>query len=196
MIIYLLFIILFKTFFKLHFKKYDYHSLFRSFFCFGISTLSLLTTVLYWNDLILKPFDTNWISIHINKLMLNYMIYDTLYYIYSKKYRIDLIIHHIICICFFGINYDKLLLTFCSINEIISSFNWIGILYPKYIWIGKFIRLYSILFIRFFVWLYTLYFIRNDTNIFYLGLIFISVFIGLDLYWIWIIISNYFNTQK
>lgn len=196
MLIYLFIIILLKTYFKSYYKKYDYHSLFRSFFCFGISTLSLLTTILYWNNLILNPFDSNWLSIHINKLMLTYMLYDTAYYIYSNKYRIDLLIHHIICIGFFGIYYNKLLLTFCSINEIISAFNWIGILYPNYSWIGKLIRLYSILFVRLFVWIYTLYFIHNDIFIFYIGLLFVSIFIGLDLYWISIILNNYFNPNK
>jgi hypothetical protein len=184
-------ILLFRKIIKKIFIKYEYHSLFRSFFCSFISTLSIGSSILNWNLLLTNPIDNNYMSLIINNLMLAYMIIDTSYYLSKQNYRIELMIHHLICLFIYGFFRDKCILSFCSINEILSSFNWIGIIYPNLEWLSKLFRLYSIIFIRLFVWIYTLVFLSNINYVFEFGLVFVSAFVCLDIYWSWIIISNY-----
>lgn len=110
-----------------------------------------------------------------------------------KELRPELIFHHIICIGLYGLFYDKSIMAFCALGEILSAFNWIGIIYPQYEWSVKLFRLYSILFIRFFVWTFTLVFLYKYTFLFWLGFIAILIFMALDCYWVYVIISNYFK---
>lgn len=199
LIIYIILIILFKQIINNYFsKKIDTHSLFRSFFCFFISTLSIFFSINNWNNLLIKPLESTNLSIIINQLMLAYMLVDTFYYclILNKNIRKELILHHIICICLYGIFYDKLVMSFCSLGEILSAFNWIGIIYPKYEWTIKLFRLYSILFIRFFVWTFTLVFLYKYTYLFWLGLVGVITFICFDCYWIYIILLNYIKYKS
>lgn len=187
-------IIIFKLVINKLFKNIqDSHALFRSFFCFFISTLSLFYSVCEWNNLITNPLASSFLSLGINKLMLSYMLVDTGYFLFNKKIRIELIFHHAICIGLYGIYYDKGILAFCACAEILSAFNWIGILYPEIEWSIKLFRLYSIILIRFYIWIFTLYFLSKFNYLFLFTLGIVIIFICLDCYWVWIIISNYFK---
>ena len=104
--------------------------------------------------------------------------------------------HHIICIILYGLCWDKILLSFCASGEILSAFNWIGIMYPKYEWSIKLFKLYSIIFIRFGIWIYTLFFISKYVYLYWIGFFILFFFICLDCYWICIIISNYFTHKN
>jgi hypothetical protein len=172
------------------------HSLFRSFFCFFISTLSMGSSIINWNHLITNSLNPTYLSTIINKLMLAYMIIDTMYFIFEKNIRLELLFHHTICIGLYGFFWDKSILSFCSISEILSAFNWIGILYPNYEWSIKLFRLYAIIFIRLGVWICTLGILSKYTYYYWLGIIFILIFICLDCYWIWIIIANYIKYKN
>lgn len=197
MFLYFILLIIFRNILKIFFINYDYHSLFRSFFCLFISCMSISISIYNWDKLIINPLDSNIFSIQINKLMFNYMLYDLIYFIYKKKYRIELIIHHILCLLIFYIFYNKNILTFCSINEIISAFNWINILIPKYNYICKILRFFSIIFVRSFIWIYTLAFLQNISKfISYLSHFFIFIFLILDIYWIFIIFKNNIFDKK
>ena len=191
MIIQLILIIFFRYIIKILFKNYDYHSLFRSFFCFGISSLSIITCVIYWKSLIENPISYNSISYLINTFMFNYMIYDLIYFIYSKKIRTELILHHAISGLLFLFYKEYFILTFCSSCEILSAFNWIGILFPNYEWVSKFIRLATILFVRLWIWIFTICLFYNFNYFFYLVFIIVTFFICLDIYWLYIIFINY-----
>ena len=193
LIICIIIILLFRKIIKKLFSNYEYHSLFRSFFCSFISTLSIGASILNWNLLLTNPIDNNNISLIINNLMLSYILIDTCYYLYKKNYRMELLVHHLICLFFYGFFRDKCILSFCSINEILTSFNWIGIIYPNLEWISKLFRLYSIIFIRSFVWIFTLVFLYELNYIFQFASAIVFVFICLDIYWSWIIISNFFK---
>lgn len=187
----ILIILVFKKLIKMLFKSFDHHILFRSFFCLFISTLSMGISIINWNILLKNPLETNNLSLVSNNLMLGYMIIDTIHYLYKQNYRIDLLLHHFVCLLIFGLHLDKNILSFCSINEILSSFNWIGIIYPNLEWISKILRLLSILFVRLFVWIFTLFFLSNSQpRIFQIAFILVFFFVCLDVYWIGIIIKN------
>ena len=183
-------LILFRQIIKSIWTNYDYHSLFRSFFCFIISSMSLFTSIIYWNDLITNPFDYNLSSYIINNFVLYYMVVDLVYFIYTKKIRIELILHHIMCFLLFNFFSEYFILTFCTICEIISAFNWIGILFPNYEWISKFIRLFCIILVRLWIWIFIII-LSYDYNGFYICLFLVLFFIFLDIYWLYVIYINY-----
>lgn len=197
MILYLILVIFLKLLINKYFANInENHSLFRSFFCFFISTLSLFNSVIEWNNLITNPVGFTYLSTIINKFMLSYMLVDTLYFISIKNMRVELLLHHIICIILYGLFYDKAILSFCACAEILSAFNWIGILYPKIEWTNKLFRLYSIIFIRIFIWFYTMFFMLDYAFYNYLTIYFCIIFICLDCYWALIIIANYYKYEK
>ncbi len=198
-LIYLAIIIFYKYIIDIiFFKTNNSHALFRSFFCFFISTLSLCFSICYWSHLLFNSLEITYLSSVINKLMLAYMLIDTACITMTdiKELRIELIFHHTICIGLYGLFYDKAILAFCALGEILSAFNWIGIIYPQHEWSVKLFRLYSILFIRFFVWTFTLVFLRHYYWLFLFGFIGIMIFFALDCYWAWIILSNYLKYKK
>ena len=191
-LIYLGFIILFKQMVDNYYKNIIMsHGLFRSFFCFFISTISLCFSIYNWDHLLYSPLEPTNFSIIINKLMLSYTLVDTTYFVITKQTRYELILHHLVCIFLYGLLYDKSIMAFCALGEILSAFNWVGILYPQYEWSVKFFKLYSILFIRFFVWGYTLFLLYQNTFLFLAGLVVVLFFFILDCYWAGIIITNY-----
>ena len=199
LLIYFTIIIIFKQTINNIFKNtVNKHPLFRSFFCFFISTLSLCFSICHWSYLLSNSLEPTFLSSVINKLMLAYMLVDTFYITTTdtKDLRIELIFHHIICVGLYGLFYDKAILAFCALGEILSAFNWIGIIYPQYEWSVKLFRLYSILFIRFFVWAFTLVFLYQYSLLFWFGLFGVMIFLSLDCYWAWIILSNYFKYKK
>ncbi len=196
MFIYFLIIYLFRKLIKYIFKQKDYHSIFRSFFCLFISTLSMGISIFNWEHLIITPLEPNNYFIFINKFMFSYMLIDTCYFIYLNQYRFELIMHHVVCLILYGFNLNKSILGFCAANEILSAFNWIGLVYPKFEWTIKLFRLYSIVFIRSFVWIYTIVFLSSSQTYFYIGLFFIFIFMLLDCYWTWIIIFNYLKYKN
>lgn len=124
------------------------------------------------------------------------MIIDTVYFVLEKNIRLELLFHHAICIGLYGFFWDKSILSFCSISEILSAFNWIGILYPNHEWSIKLFRLYAIIFIRFGIWIWTLGILSKHTYYYLVGFIFVLIFICLDCYWAWIIISNYLKYKN
>lgn len=197
-LIYLGIIFLFKYMInKFFIKVNNSHTLFRSFFCFFISSFSLCFSICYWSQLQYNSLESTNLSTAINKLMLAYMLIDTIYIIKNiKEFRIELMIHHIICIVLYGLFYDKSIMTFCTLGEILSAFNWIGIIYPQYEWSVKLFKLYSILFIRFFVWTFTLIFLYKYNKFFWFGFFGILIFLALDCYWAGIIILNYIKYKK
>lgn len=194
-------IIIFKYIIKYLFSKFKYsntntHSLFRSFFCLFISTGSMGICILNWDNLIQNPTGFNYYSSLINRLMFNYMLYDTIYFFYKKQYRLELLIHHLICAIIFGMYWDKFILTFCTINEILSGYNWIGLINNKFEWLTKLLKLYSLIFIRSGIWINTLFMLSKSKEYYQMGLIVIGIFVCLDLYWIGIILYNFFNSTK
>ena len=197
MILYLILIVLFKLIINKYFTHItDNHSLFRSFFCFFISTLSLFNSVLNWNNLITNPIGYTYLSTIINKLMFSYMLVDTTYFLFSNNIRVELIFHHIICIILYGLFYNKIILSFGACAEILSAFNWIGILYPNIEWVNKLFRLYAIVFIRLFIWTYSMIFMLKYTYYNYLAILFSVIFICLDCYWVSIILKNYYKHKS
>lgn len=196
-----LFIILFfqkliKNYFLKNTKKFnarDLHTLFRSFFCFFISNISLIFSIIYWNKLINYPLEKKFFSSIINNLMLSYMIIDTGFFIINKETRIEIILHHVICIILFGFFDDKSILAFSSIGEMLSSFNWIAVLYPHHEWIVKLYKLYTIIFVRFFIWTFCLILINKYKWFNLLSYLIAIIFYLLDLYWASIIIFNFFK---
>lgn len=199
LLFYLTIIVIFKQIINNIFKNtVNKHSLFRSFFCFFISSLSLCFSICHWSHLLSNSLQSTYLSFIINKLMLSYMLVDTFFIstTHIKELRIELIFHHVICIGLYGLFYDKAILAFCALGEILSAFNWIGIIYPQYEWSIKLFRLYSILFIRFFVWVFTLVFLHQYLWLFWFGLLGVIIFFTLDCYWTWIILSNCFKYKK
>ena len=196
-LIYLGLIILFKQTINNYYKNITgCHDLFRSYFCFFISTISLCFSIYSWEHLLSNPLEPTNFAIFINKLMLSYTLVDTTYFIITKQIRTELILHHIVCICLYGLLYDKSILAFCTLGEILSAFNWIGILYPRYELFVKFFKLYSILFVRFFVWTFTLFLLHKNIFLFWVGFIIVLFFFILDCYWAWIIILNYMKLNQ
>jgi hypothetical protein len=211
MIIYLLIVLALKYITKYFLIKYDYHNIFRSIFCLVISLSSLSISLLNWNNLINNPLDSMIFSSIINKLMFCYMIYDLFYFFIKQKIRYELCFHHIICALLFY-NYNYNILTFCSTCEILSGFNWISLIYPKYEWMSKYIRLITILFVRFWVWMTTLIIFMNykkvniifhittrliiNIQIFNFVLLLIIIFISLDIYWLSVIYKNFNKNYK
>jgi hypothetical protein len=194
MILYLGLLILFKLIISEFFNGVENnHSLFRSFFCFFISSLSIFNSIIDWNNLITNPLDTTFSALVINKLMLSYMIVDTIYFILTKNTRLELVFHHIICIIVYGLFYDKKIFSFLASAEILSAFNWIGMLYPEIEWANKIFKLYSMIFIRSFIWIFGLVFMSRYTYYFYVGILLTIIFLGLDCFWSYIIILNYFK---
>lgn len=198
---YLIIIVMFKYTIDMFFSKKNLnnsHALFRSFFCFIISTLSLCFSICHWSHLLVNSLESTYFSSIINKLMLAYMLVDTTFITMgdAKELRIELIFHHAICIGLYGLFNDKAILAFCALGEILSSFNWIGIIYPQYEWSVKLFRLYSILFIRFFVWTFTLVFLHQYYWLFWFGFMSVIIFFAIDCYWTWIILSNYLKYKK
>lgn len=200
------FYLLIKKYFSkvLNFSSNEIHILFRSFFCFFISSLSLFFSITHWNQLqsnAIMPIKPTSLAFVINKLMLSYMIFDTYLYIVNKQngpsqFRIELLFHHLVSIGLYGLFGDHSIMAFCAMGEILSAFNWIGILFPQYEWMVKLFRLYSIIFIRFFVWGFVLVFLHNHFWLYWLGLVGVIIFIALDCYWAWIIISNFVKHKK
>lgn len=194
-VITIIIILLFRKIIKMFFKNLDYHILFRSFFCLYISTMSIAVSVLNWNLLITNPLGIDNLSLFVNNMMLSYMIVDTVFYLYKKNYRLELMFHHIICLFIYGFLNIRIL-SFCAINEILSSYNWIGILYPNLEWISKLFRLYSIIFVRLFVWIFVSVFLYQYQYIYQFAISIIFIFICLDIYWTWIIIKNYLKYRE
>jgi len=212
MIFYLLIILIIKYIIKYFLRNYDYHNIFRSIFCLSISLSSLTVSLLNWNNLINNPLDSSIISSIINNFMFCYMIYDLIYFFIRQKIRYELCFHHAICALLFY-NYNCNILTFCSSCEIISGFNWISIIYPKYEWMSKYIRLATILLVRFWIWIFTLIIFKNLKEIKYINVNMLSnhkvnisifnfvffliiIFVSLDIYWLRIIYKNLTNHYK
>jgi hypothetical protein len=101
----------------------------------------------------------------------------------------DLFIHHVLCIIVYTKYSSNILLTYYAINEIISAFNWVSLIFPKYEWIIRILKLAAILFVRLFIWINGLVIMFNS-ELFTVLLCFTLLFVSLDIFWITIIIGN------
>jgi len=183
-------LVLVREYFKNKFNNLDYHSIYRSWFCLLISILSSCTMFINWDTFIENPLITNSFSYILNTFMIVYMGYDIICFLINEKLRIDLLCHHILCLIIFIFYREHLLLTFYSICEVISAFNWIGIIYPNYNWITRILRAGSIIFVRLWVWIFGLK-IMYSTEYFNIILLYTIIFITLDMYWLSIIYNNF-----
>ena len=182
-------LLLIKNFIKIKFPDLDYHSIYRSLFCFFISTFSCFTIFINWDIFITDPLAYTLQSYIINTFMVVYMGYDLIWIFVKKRFRLDLFIHHILCLIGYIMYGQHILLTYYAINEIISAFNWVSLVFPNYDWVVRILKLISIIFVRLFVWINSLILMYN-TEYFYIILIFMIGFISLDIFWITIIIGN------
>jgi hypothetical protein len=182
-----------RQFIKKKFGDKDYHSIYRSIYCLLITIFSLYQTSCNWNELKQFPMlHATHSSLIINNFMFVYMIYDIWYFYYSKKIRYDLLFHHILCMISFY-NYKKyFIMTYGSIAEIISAMNWLSLINKKYNYLTKLFRIFSIIFVRLPLWFNIINLFSNTENnitSFYI----MSIFIGLDLYWLKVIYSNMYK---
>jgi hypothetical protein len=128
-------------------------------------------------------------SLLINNFMFVYMIYDIWYFFYSKKIRYDLLLHHILCMIIFYYYKNYFIMTFGSLAEIISSMNWLSLIEKKYNYFTRMFRIFSIIFVRFPLWInIILLYINTIYNIKVICIM--SIFILLDMYWLKIIYDN------
>jgi len=153
--------------------------------------------MIYGIFFILKKFpmmNASHSSLLINNFMFVYMIYDIWYFFYSKKIRYDLLFHHILCMIAFYYYKNYFIMTFGSLAEIISAMNWLSIINNKYNSLTRLYRKFSIIFIRIPLWLNIINLFKNtEYNILTIG--FMSIFIGLDIYWLKIIYNNIFKNK-
>ena len=182
-------LLLIKNYIKIKFPNLDYHSIYRSLFCLFISISSCFTIFFHWKTFLSNPMAYTLESYLINMFMIFYMGYDLVWIFVKKRFRFDLVIHHVLCIICYYIYSSHILLTYYAINEVISAFNWISLIYPNYDWIVRILKLASILFVRLFVWINGLVLMHN-TELFTTLLVITLLFISLDVFWITIIVGN------
>ena len=185
-------LLLIKNYIKLKFPDLDYHSIYRSLFCFAISTLSCFTIFLEWNTFISDPMAFTLQSYLINTFMVVYMAYDLIWIFVKKRFRFDLFIHHVVCLIVYMNYRSHILLTYYAINEIISAFNWVSLVFPNFEWLIRILKLCSILFVRLIIWINGLVLMHN-TEFFNIILVCTTLFLSLDIFWITVIIGNIFK---
>jgi hypothetical protein len=182
-------LLLIKNYIKITFPNLDYHSIYRSLFCLFISISSCFTIFYHWETFKSNPLAYTLESYLINMFMIFYMGYDLIWIFVKKRFRLDLVIHHILCIiCYYKFS-SHILLTYYAINEVISAFNWISLIYPNYDWVVRILKLASILFVRLNVWING-FILMYNTDMFTTLIIFTLLFVSLDIYWVTIIVGN------
>lgn len=198
LLVYIIIVLFFRKIIKFLFKHHNYHTLFRSFFCLVVSTGSIGFSLVSWDSIVSNPLGSSQLSQFINLLMLSYMLVDTIYLLIKPPYRFELLLHHFICVIIYSMYSDYQILSFCAGCEILSAFNWVGIIFPNIEWTSKMFRLYSILFIRLFIWIYTMIFLTNVVVGFryWIVMILLGIFLLLDIYWLWIIVKNYLGYSQ
>jgi hypothetical protein len=184
-----------RQFIKKNFSDKDYHSIYRSIYCLLITLFSFYQTSYNWKELKQFPMlNATYSSLLINNFMFVYMIYDIWYFFYSKKIRYDLLFHHIICMITFYYYKNYFIMTYGSIAEIISALNWLSLINNKYNYLTRLFRIFSIIFIRLPLWLNIINLFKNtEYNI--LSSCIMSIFIGLDIFWLKVIYNN-INVNK
>ena len=125
-------LLLIRKYIKEKYANLDYHSIYRSLFCLIISMYSSFIIYFNWDSFVQNPLITSYSSYLINISMLMYMIIDLGWMVINNKYRIDLFLHHILCLFVYLYYYDYMILTYYAINECLSAFNWISLIYPNY----------------------------------------------------------------
>jgi hypothetical protein len=184
-----------RQFIKKNFSDKDYHSIYRSIYCLLITIFSFYQTNYNWKELKQFPMmNATYSSLLINNFMFVYMIYDIWYFFYSKKIRYDLLFHHILCMIAFYNYKNYFIMTYGSIAEIISAMNWLSIINNKYNYLTRLFRIFSIIFIRIPLWLNIINLFKyTEYNI--SSCCIMSIFIGLDIYWLKIIYNNIFESK-
>jgi hypothetical protein len=179
-----------RQFIKKNYNDKDYHSIYRSIYCLFITIFSFYQTSCNWKEFKQFPMlNASYGSLLINNFMFVYMIYDIWYFFYSKKIRYDLLLHHILCMIIFYYYKNYFIMTFGSLAEIISSMNWLSLIEKKYNYFTRMFRIFSIIFVRFPLWInIILLYINTIYNIKVICIM--SIFILLDMYWLKIIYDN------
>jgi hypothetical protein len=86
------------------------------------------------------------------------------------------------------------IMTYGSIAEIISAMNWLSLINKKYNKITRLFRIFSIIFVRLPLWINIINLFSNtEYNI--LSIYIMSIFIGLDIYWLKVIYSNIYENH-
>lgn len=184
-----------RQFIKKNYFDKDYHSIYRSIYCLLITIFSFYQTSSNWTELKQFPMlNATHSSLLINNFMFVYMIYDIWYFFYSKKIRYDLLFHHILCMIAFYYYKNYFIMTFGSMAEIISAMNWLSLINKKYNNLTRLFRIFSIIFIRIPLWLNIINLFKNtEYNI--LSSCIMSIFIGLDIYWLKVIYNNIYKNK-
>lgn len=193
MIYHFCFVLFLKVFVKYIFINSN-HALFRSLFCLFISCFSLFISSVYIWDIIENPIENtiiNYYSYNINKFMISYLSFDLIYFAFYNELftRLELTFHHIVCLFVLYFYSKSNILTLCTICEILSAFNWLGLLFPAFEYLCKYIRVFSILFVRLPIWM-LVFLILPVKFVYYLILM---SFISLDIYWLYIMYINYIS---
>ena len=184
-----------RQFIKKNFEDKDYHSIYRSIYCLLITIFSFYQTSCNWTELKQFPMlNATRSSLIINNFMFVYMIYDIWYFFYSKKIRYDLLFHHILCMIAFYNYKNYFIMTYGSIAEIISAMNWLSLINKKYNYLTRLFRIFSIIFIRIPLWLNIINLFKNTEHNISSSYI-MSIFIGLDIYWLKIIYNNIYENK-
>lgn len=185
---------MFQRIVKYYFSDKDYHGIYRSFFCLFITIYCTLISYTHWNILLNELYYISKYTIFTRDIFISYLILDLLYMIVKKQYRMDLLIHHVESLHIYFLFGDSLCCTFILISEIISAFNWINLIDFKYSELNRSLRLLSIVCVRSFVWIFSMYKIYNsDLPFKYYILCNEPLFICLDIYWLSIMYSNIIN---
>ena len=179
-----------REYIKNKFGDKDYHSIYRSFYCFLITIMCSLYGLSYYKYFAINPYYSDGYSYVINTVMIAYMIYDIIYFFYSYKFRYDLLFHHIISLIGFICYRKYFFITFCCIAEIISSLNWLYLINEKFTNIVKVFRGLSILLVRIPLWIGILQVFYPINKLICFGIL---IFIFLDIFWLYIIYINFKN---
>ena len=179
-----------REYIKNKFGDKDYHSIYRSFFCFLITIMCGLYGLSYYQYFAVNPYYSDGYSYVINTVMIAYMIYDIVYFFYSYKFRYDLLFHHVISLIGFICYRKYFFITFCCVAEIISALNWLYLINEKYTYFVKIFRGLSITIVRIPLWISILKVFYPINKLICFGIL---IFIFLDIFWLYIIYTNFKN---
>jgi hypothetical protein len=171
---------------------------YRSLMCLFFALYSLENTTNNFIDGYIEPFDFKFEGFtDISQWFMSYLILDIGKMAWMKNTRWDLYVHHIWCLCSFGIGmyYDKIGFShsFLLINEAISIVSGIDSMYmeDKEMDKSKMCKLYRkniIKYLRQPIWIITLLISLKEANnipniMFWNGLLTSALMIWLDRYW-------------
>jgi len=194
MIQYILCLIIFQRIIKYFFSDKDYHGIYRSFFCLFITIYGTIISYTHWNIILNAPDFENKYTNFNRDIFLSYLIFDIIYMCIKMDFRIDLIFHHLECFHVYYFKGNCILTTFLVTGEILSAFNWLNLINYKLTSLNRLLRLLSIIFVRSFLWIFTIYHIYiTPCTIRTYTLVNTPIFILLDIYWLSVMYGNIIN---